>query len=248
MKETSPTSFLWPAVAVVIFGGGCGNGAAAPPGTPAAEFRNHRRVQITGYEGSAMEPYISCDGRFLFFISTRSYDTTLSTLYAGDLRDGRVTSVRLVAGNMAVGQRGWLTMDAEISRDGSLLYFANARFTGGTVPVEADLSVARRVQGAFSVLDDSRAILANLNSRALEYAPATSADGLEIFFTRLEGSSPVILRSSRSDTAAPFGAAYPVTGITGFVEAPALTCDGSVLYYHRLEGSEFAVFRAERAR
>lgn len=195
-----------------------------------------------------MEPYISCDGRFPFFISTRSYDTTLSTLYAGDLRDGRVTSVRLVAGNMAVGQRGWLTMDAEISRDGSLLYFANARFTGGTVPVEADLSVARRVQGAFSVLDDSRAILANLNSRALEYAPATSADGLEIFFTRLEGSSPVILRSSRSDTAAPFGAAYPVTGITGFVEAPALTCDGSVLYYHRLEGSEFAVFRAERAR
>jgi hypothetical protein len=45
--------------------GGCGPSAAGS--APPAEFRNARRVVISGYEGSAMEPYISCDGRYLFF-------------------------------------------------------------------------------------------------------------------------------------------------------------------------------------
>lgn len=279
--------------------GGCGQSAAGSG--PPAEFRNARRVTISGYEGSAMEPYISCDGRYLFFnnrnepaeqtdilfaeksgeetfryvgvlpganqpppaldavpsldargelffISTRSYEQTLSTLYRGDFRDGTVSAVGLVPGNVSLRQRGWLTMDAEVSRDGGLLYFANARFTGGPVPVEADLSVARRGPDGFFVAADSPAVLGPLNSRALEYAPATSADGLEILFTRLEGSAPVILQSTRTNASAPFSAPRPVAGITGFVEAPSLSCDGGVLYYHRLEGNQFHIARAERAR
>jgi hypothetical protein len=114
--------------------------------------------------------------------------------------------------------------------------------------VEADLSVARRGPEGFFVAADSEAVLGPLNSRALEYAPATSADGLEIFFTRLEGSAPVILHSTRTNASAPFSAPRPVAGITGFVEAPSLSCDGGVLYYHRLEGTQFHIARAERAR
>jgi len=279
----------------------CGQGAAGSSPAPNVEFQNARQVAISGYSGSAMEPYISCDGRHLFFnnrndpaeqtdiffaetavdgafrflgpvpgvnapppaldgvpsldvrgqlffVSTRSYDTTLSTLYTGELRDGRVDAVRLVPGNVSLRQRGWLTMDAEISRDGNLLYFANARFTGATVPEEADLAVARRDGDSFTITDDSRSVFANLNSRALEYAPATSADGLELFFTRLEGSAPVILRSTRASASAAFGSPQPLAGISGFVEAPTLSCDGRSLYYHRLEGREFVVMRAERAR
>lgn len=287
------------AVLLVALAAACGetSGAARSPGLT---FRNPRPIEIAGFSGSAMEPYISCDGRYLFFnnrnepaeqtdlflaesagldrfrligplaganapppaldavpsldvrgelffISTRSYDVSLSTLYQGDFRDGRVEAVRLVAGNLSRRQRGWLTMDAEISRDGGLLYFADARFSGGPVPEEADLAVARRTLDAFTVDDDSRRVVAALNTRALEYAPTTSADGLEIFFTRLEGPTPVILHAARPDAGQPFGPPSPVAGLDGFVEAPSLTCDGAAIYYHRRDAGEFAIHRAERA-
>jgi hypothetical protein len=279
----------------------CGQAAPGSAAPPTDEFQSPRRVEILGYGGSAMEPFISCDGRYLFFnnrndpgeqtdvlfaeraendafrflgpvpgvnqpppvldavpsmnaqgelffISTRSYETTLSTVHAGEFRDARVASVRLVPGNFSLKQRGWLTMDAEVSRDGGLLYFANARFAGGSVPEEADLAVARRAADAFVVTDDSRVIFANVNSRALEYAPATSVDGLELFFTRLDGLTTVILRARRTDVSMPFGPPEPVAALSGFVEAPSLSCDGGTLYYHQREGGEFFVFRVSRAR
>lgn len=290
---------LVPCLLIPVISWACGHGLLGSAPQPRADFQAPRRVEIRGYDGSAMEPYISCDGRYLFFnnrnepaaqtdilfaersgddafrflgpvpgvnqpppildavpsmdlrgelffISTRNYETTLSTVHAGEFRDGRVNSVRLVPGNFSRRQLGWLTMDAEISRDGSLLYFADARFAGGPVPEEADLGVARRAADAFVVLDDSRALFGNVNSRTLEYAPATSVDGLELFFTRFDGSVPVILRSRRADISLPFGLPEPVAALGEFVEAPSLSCDGGSLYYHRKEGGEYFVFRVIR--
>jgi hypothetical protein len=280
---------------------GCGQHRDAPAAQPSVAFVNSRPVEIGGYAGSAMEPFISCDGRYLFFnnrnepseqtdllfaersadgtfrflgplaganepppvldavpsldvrgelffVSTRSYETSLATLYRGDFRDGRVEGVRLVPGNISRGQRGWLTMDAEIGRDGERLYFASARFSGRAIPDESDLAVARRNADAFIVAEDSERLLRSLNTSALEYAPSTSADGLEIFFTRLDGATPVILRSARADASAAFGAPTRVGGIDGFAEAPSLTCDGNAIYYHRRDGDVFRIHRAERAR
>jgi hypothetical protein len=285
--------------AVLLALSACGETSDGAARAPTARFRDVRRVEIAGFSGSAMEPYISCDGRYLFFnnrnepaeqtdlflaeaagadrfqlvgplaganapppaldavpsldlrgelffISTRSYDTSLATLYQGDFREGRVESVRLVPGNVSRGQRGWLTMDAEIARDGSLLYFADARFSGGPIPDEADLVIARRTLDAFTVDDEGRRLVAALNTRALEYAPAAAADGLELFFTRLDGATPAILRATRARASDPFGAPSPIEGVSGFVEAPTLTCDGRALYFHRLDGGEFAIYRADR--
>jgi len=264
-----------------------------------AEFEDPRKVEIRGYDGDAMEPYISCDGTYLFFnnrnepstqtdvlfarkaegdtfrfvgpahgvnmpppvldavpsmdangvlffISTRSYDTTLSTLFAGEFREGGVTSAHLVEGDFSRRQAGWLTMDAEVSRDGSLLYFTDSRFAGRAVPEEADLGIARRAGEAFDVVAGSRALLTNVNSRALEYAPATSSDGRELFFTRLEGSSPVILHSTRAEPSLPFGEPKGVAAIKGFAEGPSLSCDGRLLYYHRRDGGRFSIYRVTR--
>ena len=119
-------------------------------------FGNPQRVTIRGYDGDAMEPFITKDGRFLlfnnrndprintnlhfaarvedltfdyrgeiagvntaalegvpsvdrsghlFFISTRSYKETLSTLYRGRWNDGEVSDVRAGGGRLSAPAR-----------------------------------------------------------------------------------------------------------------------------------------------
>jgi hypothetical protein len=64
--------------------------------------------------------------------------------------------------------------------------FVDRVFTGGPMPRSADLAIAKRKDAGFERLANAGKLLACVNTRALEYAPATSADGLELFFTRLE--------------------------------------------------------------
>lgn len=180
---------------------------AVPDVPSSAPFGSPRTVTIQGFEGSAMEPFISCDGRTLLFNNS---------------------------------------MDAEVDRGGDLLYFANARFSGSMVPVESDIGVARRSGDAFLVTAGSAELMREVNTVALEYAPSTSADGLELFFTRSDGIGATILRSARADTASPFGSPALVGGISGFVEAPSLSCDGRSLYYHARVGGKLAVLRVVR--
>lgn len=263
-------------------------------------FGEPQLVAIRGYQGDAMEPFITKDGRYLlfnnrndpkidtrllfaervddltfdyrgelegantsalegvpsmdrhgnlFFVSTRSYAETLSTIYRGRFGQGRVSGIELVAG-ISLRQRGMVTFDAEVSADGNTLFVADGRFAGGHVPETADIDIAVRDGAGFRRLPAARDLLRNVNTAALEYAPAVSGDLLELFFTRLEGSarSPrtAILRAVRPDAGAPFGAPQRLASITGFVEAPALSGDGRSLYYHRLDGGRFVILRVAR--
>jgi hypothetical protein len=147
---------------------GCGQSSGVAPTTSTAAypaFSNPTQVAIMGYTGDAMEPFISKDGRYLFFnsrndpsvntdiyyaarvddqtftflgplpgvnspeldavasldslgnfyfVSTRSYATTLSTIYSGQFsRNG----VNAVAPGISLQQPGWVNFDAEISAD-----------------------------------------------------------------------------------------------------------------------------------
>lgn len=263
-------------------------------------FGHPQRVEIRGYQGDAMEPFITKDGRYLlfnnrndpkidtrllfaervddltfdyrgelegantsalegvpsmdrhgnlFFVSTRSYAETLSTIYRGRFGQGRVSGIELVAG-ISLRQRGMVTFDAEVSADGNTLFVADGRFAGGHVPETADIDIAVRDGAGFRRLPAARDLLRNVNTAALEYAPAISGDLLELFFTRLEGSgrSPrsAILRAVRPEAGAPFGLPQRLASITGFVEAPALSGDGRSLYYHRLDGGRFVILRVAR--
>jgi len=209
-------------------------------------FGEPQRVEIRGYQGDAMEPFITKDGRYLlfnnrndpkidtrllfaervddltfdyrgelegantralegvpsmdrhgnlFFVSTRSYAETLSTIYRGRFGQGRVSGIELVAG-ISLRQRGMVAFDAEVSADGNTLFVADGRFAGGHVPETADIDIAVRDGTGFRRLPAARDLLRNVNTAALEYAPAVSGDLLELFFTRLEGSG----RSPRSAT------------------------------------------------
>jgi Tol biopolymer transport system component len=298
MKRTTALlrlALLALACLLVAAGGGCKT--AETPQPQSGDFADPQRVTILGYSGDAMEPFISRDGKYLFFnnsndpavdtnlhwaeriddltfqykgeiggvnttkldgvasmdrngvfyfVSTRSYDLTASTVYRGSFDNGTVTGVELAPG-VSTATPGIVNFDAEISPDGQTLYFVESRFSASGQPQTADILTATWNGSAFVRDSNSTTIMEEVNrSKNLEYAPAISASGLELFFTRLEGSSPVLYVSTRTDASSPFGAPRKITAATGFVEGPTLSPDEKSLYYHKREGDRFVIYRVTR--
>jgi Tol biopolymer transport system component len=207
------------------------------------------RGDLRGANSAALDgvPSTDRDGR-LFFVSTRSHAAPGSTLFRARLVETSVSGVEVVAG-MSLRKPGMVTFDAEVSADGSLLFVADGEFGEWPVPRTADLAIAARDGDGFRRLPAGARLLQNINTPALEYAPAVSADLLELFFTRAaaaDGQVPVILRAVRPRADAAFEPPQPVAAITGFAEAPALSPDGRSLYYHRQEGGRYVIYRVAR--
>jgi Tol biopolymer transport system component len=283
-------------LALLLFAVGGGCEPAATPEPQPGDFANPQRVTIQGYDDHAMEPFISRDGKYLFFnnsndpavdtnlhwaeriddltfqykgeiggvnttalegvasmdrnsvfyfISTRSYDETSSTIYRGSFDYGTVTSVELAPG-VSTATLGIVNFDAEISPDGNTLYFVESQFSSSG-PQNANILIATWNGSAFVRDSNSATIMKQVNtSKNLEYAPAISASGLELFFTRLEGSDAVLYVATRTDASSPFGAPRKITAATGFVEGPTLSPDEDSLYYHKREGGLFVIYRVTR--
>jgi hypothetical protein len=200
--------------------------------------------EIGGVNTTALEgvPSMDRDNSF-YFVSTRSYDQTSSTLYRGTFAGGSLSGIELVPG-VSAQVPGKVNFDAEISPDGHTLYFVDSQF-GAKGPVTADILIAEKSGTSFTRVTNG-AIMGAINTGALEYAPAISASGLELFFTRLVGDSPVIFTAWRSSTTEPFGAPQRIDAINGFVEAPSLSADEKSLYYHKKEGALFVLYRVSR--
>ncbi len=280
---------------IIAISGGCKS--AETPAPQPGDFSNPQQVTILGYSGHAMEPFISRDGKYLFFnnsndpavdtnlhwaervddltfqykgeissvnttalegvasmdrngvfyfVSTRSYDQTASTIYRGSFDNGTVTGIELAPG-VSTAKPGIVNFDAEISPDGNTLYFVESRFSASGQPQTADILIATRNGSAFVRDSNSAAIMKQVNtSKNLEYAPAISSSGLEMSFTRLEGSNEALYVATRTDASSPFGAPRKITSATGFVEGPTLSPDGKSLYYHKREGSLFVIYRVTR--
>ncbi len=193
-------------------------------------------------------PSIDESGRF-YFTSLRSYAEDLQSLYTGVFKNGAVVDLRVVRGDINPKAGGEINMDAGISFDGHQMYIARARFeSGSVVPKESDLMVANiDGYGAFRIAPDSFAQLINVNSDALEYAPAISADGLELYFTRaIEGGVPHIMLATRSSVSRPFDAPMALSKLDGFTEAPAIPKDGHEMFFHKKTDGKYSLFRAMR--
>ena len=266
-------------------------------GTPGfTEFAMPERVTILGYADHTMEPFISADGRYLFFnnsndpavdtnlhyaeylsdltytykgqitgantdalegvptmdsagnfyfVSTRSYEQTLSTIYGGQFINGLLNNVALVPG-LSKQILGQVNFDVEISTDGNFMYFVDGLFSGQPFPDAADLVLAIRNDTGFLRDPASAAIFATINTAALEYAAAISSNGTELFFTRLDGMQTGIYHAWRATADAPFGEPQRINVIDGFVEAPTLSADGRRLFYHRRDGALFVIYRVTR--
>jgi hypothetical protein len=262
-------------------------------------FTDPQLVTISGYTGSAMEPFISDDGNYLlfntsnvapsvpalefatridattfryqgevgganqsgylsgtpsmdangnlYFVSTRGYAHTFSTIYSGQFASGAVTDVHLVPG-ISGGALGTIDFDVEVSPEGSRLYVSVGHFAGGP-PTRAHLAIFEKVGNSFVPDAHSASILRAVNKVGmLTYAASISANGLELFFTQANpaGGDPAIYRAVRTKVGRAFGHVQRVGAATGFVEAPAISADGTTLYYHRLVGSTFQIWSVTR--
>jgi Tol biopolymer transport system component len=264
------------------------------------QFGNAAPVTIRGYQGDAMEPFVTRDGKYLFFndsndpsvdtnlhwarriddvtfeyagpvpgvnspqldgvpsidaegvlyfVSPRSYGSTLSTIYRARWR-GEVAEIALVPG---ISERvpGIVNFDVEVSADGDELVFVDGEFhRGDVVPRRADLLHAFRRGDVFVRDERSAALFAAVNTPALEYAAALSRDGSEMFFTRADpqrGVAPTIWRTGRASPTAAFGAPERVRAADGYVEGPSLSADGRTLYFHRRGPHGFSIFCIQRS-
>lgn len=151
-------------------------------------------------------------------------------------------------------------MGVELASDGETLFFSRATWELNGIAlgriVGSDLLLARK-QGDGFVYDEAEArrVLARVNTRDLEYAASISADGLELFFTRLPAAAIAsgevrsrIMRASRASNAEAFGEPRVVEaiGTRDFVEGPSIAPDGRTLYYHKREGNKFRLYSVTR--
>lgn len=272
--------------------------APSPDAQTERLFDHPQRVTLIGYDGDAMEPFMTRDGRYLlfnnlndpsvntnlhfaeriddltfqykgeikgvntpalegvatmdrhnilYFVSTRSYDQTSSTIYRGTFSNGEVSGIELVPG-VSRQQPGIVNFDVEVSPDGNTLYFVDAKFGPGG-PETADIVIAERSGTGFLRAPNSEKIMQNINTSALEYAACISADELTLLFTRLRlgiGGSLGIYLSHRRSRSEPFGLPVRLDALTGFVEGPTLSPDERSIYYHKKEGAKFVIYRASR--
>ena len=263
------------------------------------EFGQPTKVEVKGYGGNIMEPFLSRDGNTLlfnnlnaapentnlhwataindstfqyrgeiagvntndlegvptmdtagniYFVSTRNYATTLSTLFQGTFSQGAVANVRLLGG-ISKMQAGWVNFDVEVSADGQMLYFVDAQFDQTGTPATADIVVATKNGDSFQRLANSSTLMKNINTdAALEYAACISVNQLELFFTRVSvplsaTSMPQILVSTRNNISEPFGIPTKIQTITGFAEAATIAPDQRTLYFHKKEGGKFLLYK-----
>jgi len=205
---------------------------------------------IPNVDGPELDAVPSLDtlGNF-YFVSTRSYSATLSTIYGGQFTASGVNNIALVSG-VSLQKPGWVNFDAEISADGQTLWFNDGQYSSSGVLQSANIVIASRQGNSFIRDANSAALLASVNVDGLNYAPDISADGLELFFTRVQtttsGASPAIYRATRADNKSAFGAPELVSGATGFVEAPSLSADGHLLYFHKRVNGTFAIYYVRR--
>ena len=191
----------------------------------------------------------------LYFTTLKQFHASPETIYRAGFAEGAAIDPQPVKGNLyVIGRNGksgaWVSLDPDISSDGRLLVYSEGRFNPRLgLPYPFNVRGAKRAGTEFVKLDDR--LFARVNTRSLEYAPAISDDGRELFFSRISrvNDRPAfvgIYTARRRTLDEPFGLPQRIMAITGDVEAPVLSGDEKHLYYHRKHQGRFSVFRVTR--
>lgn len=185
----------------------------------------------------------------LYYTSLGSYPRNgLKSVYRSKFKDGVAIDPKIIEG-IYVGKPRWISLDPDISWNGKYLFYTEGYFDGGPVPKKMNVRGTKVVDGKFVRLNEQ--LFSNINTSELEYAPAISSNGLELFFTRAgdkNGRLGIIgiYVSRRSSLTEPFGVPERIAAITGTVEAAALSACEKQVYYHRMDGGRYKVYRVTR--
>ena len=117
-----------------------------------------------------------------YFVSTRSYKETLSTIYQGRFSGGSVTGVKIVDG-VSEKALGRVNFDVEVSADGRT-FISSTGFLAESPRRTRRTSPSRFATAQASGVCREAPSFKNVNTDALEYAACVSPDDLELFFTR----------------------------------------------------------------
>jgi hypothetical protein len=215
------------------------------------EFNFQYQGEITNVNTAYLEgvPTMDSLGNF-YFVSIRSYLSSLSSIYQCQFSNGAVNNVQLVQGISKL-QAGWINFDAEVTADGQFLYFVDGTMDQYGRPSFADIVIAEKTQSGFQRITNSSAILQNINTDDLEYAACISHDQLELYFTRIilpitNNTSPEIFYATRENINLPFNNPVKINNINGFVEATTVTKNQSILYFHKKENNLFVLYRIKK--
>ena len=182
-----------------------------------------------------------------YWVSLRDYPKVFENLQHGVFKDGVVSDIAPVQGDIYKKEAGWLIMDAEISGDGKSLYYVDAHFDGGQVPVEADIALAHKEGGRFVKDGNSTTLFKNINTTEFaEYAPSISTNGLEILFTRISGRTTTVHRATRGSTSDPFGLPEVLPIVGNLAEGTTISSDGKTIYYHKKDGGKYRLYSMSR--
>jgi hypothetical protein len=207
------------------------------------------RGPVEGANSEALDgvPSLSSNGRFAM-ISPRAFDTRQATIWTGVWNGSAVTSLRLETA-LSPGRPPRFNMDAEIASDGARLYFTD-NIWAPVMPRTSDLRLAVRENGRWRRAPEADRLFARVNSSALEYAPATSADEFELYFTRLtrpflQPPRLEIMVATRRSLADAFSAPTHIGAVRGFVEGPTVAPDGAI-YFHMKVNDHHRIMRSPR--
>lgn len=207
--------------------------------------------EVKGINSAAVDgvPTMDSKGNF-YFISTVNYNkkNAFNTVYSGIFKNGYVRNIRPHP-ELSLNLPGWINMDVEISADGNTLYSTQTYFGDGPPPKQSYFIIAHLKAGRFEIDNRSNEIFHNINTSDLEYGASISADGRELYFTRLsyaDGGKFTSYYATRPNRTAVFSAPVLIPAITGFSEAPAITSDGRLLYFHKKDKNRFSLYVLER--
>lgn len=211
-----------------------------------ASFEYEGRIE--GANSAALDGVPSMDLRGTFyFVSTRSYDDTASTIYSGAFSEGVLTNVRLVPG-ISPRRPPLVNFDVEVTQDGRTLTFVDGWFDRASQRW-ASASLVLAVDDGSGFRRTDAAALELVNSDELEYAPAFDRELRTLYFTRApqDLSAPpqiwVSVRPRASDQLCP---PARIEGLGEFVEAATVVDDGAAILYHRRTSEGFRLFSSRR--
>jgi len=153
---------------------GC-SGSNSQPSAPAAqsEFANPQAITLLGYSGDAMEPFLSRDGKYLFF---NSLNTTVPTkLYWATQVDPLIFQFQ-----GEIGSVNTATLDAVASMDGSgNFYFISNRSYGQSLSTVYAGTFGNGSVSAVEAVPGISAPMAGL----VDFDAEISADGNTLYFS-----------------------------------------------------------------